>query len=352
MIKEISPQAIEAAFQVDENDPFGLLSLRSNIQGLLVERGIWADLSSICLFNGSQQAIWLIANQLLNPGDLVAIPETCYLPIKEIFQSKGAQIITVRQDGNGIDINHLEQITKKSNLALLFAMPNGHYPTGESWTYDKKVAVLQLAQKYSFIILEDDFYGELYYQPTPPISLYSLASDLQEDVCVFYTSSYHMLIHSNIRLGYLLIPKQNIETFVHAKYLLDKTASILSQYLLLFLWQEINLSHYLQKLRSTLKLSRHAMLQSLKRWLPREYRFSCPEVGVSTWVYPSIPFDGFQFFERCLAEHVFVMPGEAFAIESPVPGFQVNFGKMPPDMLDEAIRRIGKVLNRLPKKNT
>ncbi|SFJ68847.1 aminotransferase-like domain-containing protein [Thermoflavimicrobium dichotomicum] len=345
-LKEVSNQALDSSLKVEESDPFGVSDLRSKIQGLLVERGIWSDLSSLCIFNGSQQAIWLIADLLLKPGDIVVIPETCYLPIKEIFQSKGAQVVSIRQVSDGIDLDHLEQICQKKSISLLFTMPNGHYPTGASWSEEKKRAVIALAQKRNFPILEDDFYAELYYTPIPPTTLYALATNMAPNVSIFYTSSFHMLIHTNIRLGYLIVPEPYVEIMHHAKSLVDKTASVFTQYLLLHLWEKINFPNYLKQLRQRLKTARNQMLESLERWLPPGYTFSSPQVGITTWVHPPHPMDETRFIEQCLAEHVFVMPGEAFAVEQPVPGFQVNFGKIPPEILDQAIQRIGKILRR------
>ncbi|MBA4494897.1 GntR family transcriptional regulator [Paenactinomyces guangxiensis] len=137
-LKEVAGKAVELALHMEEHDPFGLLPLRSKIQGLLIEKGFWSELSSICMVNGTQQAISLLADQLLTTEDVVGITEMCYLPVKEVFQQKGARVIPIRQDRNGIDLTHLEEVCKNEKLTYLYTMPNAHYPTGESWSAEKK----------------------------------------------------------------------------------------------------------------------------------------------------------------------------------------------------------------------
>ncbi|MBA4494898.1 aminotransferase class I/II-fold pyridoxal phosphate-dependent enzyme [Paenactinomyces guangxiensis] len=195
----------------------------------------------------------------------------------------------------------------------------------------------------NFSIIEDGYYSELYFTPLPPATLFTMASDLPSNrrVSVFYFSSFSTILHPNLRIGYLVIPPEWAKRFQYAR---DTTTSLVSQQLLLQLWETIQLPEYLAQLRKKLCYARNRMIESLEEWIPQGYTYSYPQMGVSGWVYAPAAFNGLDFFERCLAEHVFVMPDEAFAAEDPVPGFQVKFGHIPPQMLDEGIKRIGRVL--------
>jgi GntR family transcriptional regulator/MocR family aminotransferase len=239
-LKEVATKAVAASFTEEEADPFGLLALRGKIHDLLADKGFWAETNSICMVNGTQQALWLLADQLISEGDVVGIPEMCYLPIKQTFQEKGARVIAIRQDGNGINLEHLETVCRTEKLKLLYTMPNAHYPTGESWSMSKKEAVLHLAAEWGFTLIEDEYFGELYYTPHPPVTLYSLAARADFGVNVYYTSSFSTIIHPNLRLGYMVLPPPATERFRHAKFLLDSTTSPISQQLLLHLWDYIN----------------------------------------------------------------------------------------------------------------
>ncbi|WP_027417224.1 PLP-dependent aminotransferase family protein [Aneurinibacillus terranovensis] len=338
--------AVELAFIQEELEPFGLIPLRSRIQGLLAARGFWAEEKSICIVSGTQQALWLITDQFIKPGDIVGVPEMCYLPARDVFRDRGARIVPIKLGSDGIDVEHLMEVCRREPLAMLYAMPNAHYPTGASWTHETKQAVLTLAVHYGFKIIEDEYFGELYYSPLPPSTLYSLAKNGkgQSKVPVFYMSSFSTITHPNLRLGYMVVPEAHTERLERAKYLLDSTTSVISQQLLLNVWERVNIPEYLAGLRATLKKARDAMIDSLTRWTPDPFSFNEPAMGVCTWVYAPGNFTSMDFFEQCLARHVYVMPADAFAVEDPVPGFQVKFGSLSPQMLDEGLRRIGEVL--------
>jgi GntR family transcriptional regulator/MocR family aminotransferase len=130
----------------------------------------------------------------------------------------------------------------------------------------------------------------------------------------------------------------------------DAATSPIVQQLLLLFWEEMDLPRFLVQKRNELRMARDQTADSLSRWLPRGYSFYIPQSGINMWVFAPACFDGLTFMERCMREHVFVMPDEAFAVDKPVSGFQVRFGHIPLRVLDEGIKRIGRVLATLSVK--
>ncbi|WCN38812.1 PLP-dependent aminotransferase family protein [Aneurinibacillus uraniidurans] len=342
--KQAMGEVFEQTFSQEKADPFGLINLREKIQGMMAGRGMWADVESICMVNGTQQALWLLADQFIKPGDVIGVPEMCYLPARDIFCDRGARIVPLPLGRNGIDIDKLEAVCRKEKLSMLYAMPNAHFPTGMSWPLAIKHQVLALASEYGFSILEDEYFGELYFTPLPPPTLYSLAQEEHIDVDVFYISSFSTMIHPNLRLGYMVTPEKHGPRIRQAKYLLDGTTSVMAQQALLLAWERADFPDYVERLRMMLREARDGAITSLRRWMPERYSFEVPTMGTCTWVYAPPEFDSLRFFERCLARGVYVRPGDAFAVEDPVPGFQVKFGAVEPRILEEGLRRIGEVL--------
>jgi GntR family transcriptional regulator / MocR family aminotransferase len=345
-LKRIAARAVEEALRVETWEPFGFTDLRSRIQGLLAGRGIWAETPYICVTGGSQQAISLIADLVLGPDDVVGVPPMCYLPVKEALAKRGARVVPVRQDERGIDPDHLREVCRKEGLSALYAMPCAHYPTGESWDEDRKRLVLEIAEERNLLVIEDDYFGELYYTGKPLASLWSLAGAGEEKAActVLYTTSFSTVLHPNLRMGVLLVPTRLTARFSRAKSLLDGTTPSVNQQLLLHLWNDLDFPVYLDRLRKRLLFARDALAESLANWLPPGCGYQLPRAGVCGWVHVPEPFDDIRFFERCLRENIFVMPDIAFALDVPQPGFQVKFGHLPPNVLDEAIRRIGRIL--------
>ncbi|WP_276915451.1 PLP-dependent aminotransferase family protein [Aneurinibacillus aneurinilyticus] len=341
--RQAGEEAVEGMFAAGNPDPFGLLSLRSRIQGLLAARGCWTDIEDICMVNGTQQALWLLADQICKPGDAVAVPAMCYLPARDVFCDRGLRVISIPLGSEGMDIDTLEKICEKEKITALYAMPNAHYPTGASWSMSTKQAVLALAERFGFSIIEDEYFGELYYTPYPPSTLYGMAGEKGE-VSVFYMSSFSTIVHPNLRLGYMVLPRTYRERLQQAKYLLDGTTAVLSQQLFLHVWDRVNFPVYMERKREELRQARNAAMDSLHRRLPAEYMFHTPDMGVCTWVYAPQNFDSLRFFDSCLKRGVYVLPGAAFAVEDPIPGFQVKFGSVAPAVLDEGLQCIAEVL--------
>jgi DNA-binding transcriptional MocR family regulator len=149
ILRQVASRAVEASWQVESHDPFGLTALRSKIQGLLAGRGFWTEAETICMVNGSQQAISLVADQLLSPESAIGVPDMGYLPVLEVFRDKGARLVPIRHNHTGIDIAHLRAMCEAHPLRALYVMPHGQYPTGSSWSGAKKRQVLQLARPYN-----------------------------------------------------------------------------------------------------------------------------------------------------------------------------------------------------------
>jgi len=346
-LKKVAEKAVEATWQTEEANPFGLAELRSRIQSMLAQRGFWCDLSTICVVSGSQQAIALIAQEEVGPGVGVGLPAMCYLPIKEVFAERGARLFSIRQDEQGIDLEQVKWACERG-MSVLYAMPNCHYPTGASWSQETKERLLDLANRYRLTVIEDEYYGELYHTPRPPLALFSLASGRigEERATVYYVSSFSTLLHPHFRLGFFVMPDGKRERFQRAKFLLDNATSLVSQHLLSRLWEEIDWPGYLEQKRRELTAAHSHMVECLKRWLPPGYHFQEVRMGVCAWVHAPASFDGHAFFERCLNEHLFVMPDWAFAVDQPTPGFQLRFGQMEPNLYEEGFKRLTRVASR------
>jgi GntR family transcriptional regulator / MocR family aminotransferase len=348
-LKRVASLAVEAAFQ-SASDPMGLPALRERIQSLLTSRGLWCETERISVVSGTQQAVSLIAQYWITSRDVVAVPEMCYLPVKEALAGRGAKIVTYRVQPGEMDWREIENTIQREKWTWICVMPGAHYPTGIAWSEEEKRSFLEMASRTGISILEDDYYGELYLSEKPPLSLAALADEWPSDERppVFYLCSFSPVLHPVLRIGYAVLPRERAESFRQAKYLSDAATSPVVQQLLLLFWKEMDLPRFLAKKRNELRMARDQTAHSLSRWLPRGYSFHIPRSGTNMWVFSPSGFDGLTFMERCMREHVFVMPDEAFAVDKPVSGFQIRFGHIPQRVLDEGIKRIGRVLATLP----
>lgn len=342
-LQSVAAEAVWLATSEESFDPFGLPALRSALQGWLTQQGVYADEHQICVVNGTQQALHLIASLVVDPEATVFVPELVYLAAQEVFRDFGAHIRTLPMGPDGIDLQPLQEALLTEQVCAVYAMPNGHYPTGWSWTKTQKETLLALAERHQFAVVEDDYFAGFYYGAQPPESLLAMAG---EQVSVYYLSTFSHVTHPGFRLGLLVCPNVMVDRMRRAKFLADTHTSTVLQHMLLALFESGLLADALPGLRQRFRAHRDLAVESCRKWLPDSFSVHSPESGLSAWVAAPGKL-GIPFFRACLEEHVLVMPDEVFALSEPAdPGFQVNFAAVEPDVLDEGIRRIGRVLRR------
>ncbi len=340
-LQQEAPAAVADATKSDRIDPLGLSGLRSAVQGFLTERGIFAQDGRICIVNGTQQGLEVIARLTVRPGSLVFVPAMCYLAAREIFLDHGARVQSLPISPLGVDLRPLEDaLDRKDDVALVYAMPNGHYPTGWSWTDEQKSSLLQLAGAHGFSIAEDDYYGGFYYEDSPPMTLCAMA---QEDIRLFYLQSFSSLVHPSLRLGALIVPEGDSAPVERIKYLMDIGTSPFAQHLLLRVWRTGAVSRHLESRLPRLRAKLQDVFASCRKWLPADCEMVQPEAGLSFWVATPVPTD-LKFVDLCLRVGVLAMPGRAFETDVDLNGFQVHLEASDSRELDEGLRRIAQVI--------
>lgn len=130
------------------------------------------DPSQLLITSGAQQGIDLIAQTLLKPGDIVLVESPCYSAALDIFINKGAQIIPVPLDNHGVRSDLIDDICQSKNPVLLYTNPTFQNPTGTVMSKERRMELIELAELYKFFIIEDDSFGEIYFEGAtvpPPI---------------------------------------------------------------------------------------------------------------------------------------------------------------------------------------
>lgn len=165
----------------------GFSSLRKVISTYMQKRSCFCQPSEIMVLSGSQQGIDLITRAFINPGDLILIEEPSFFPAIQSFRAAGAKIMAVPMENDGMDMEILEQLLSRYRPKFLYTMPAYHNPTGICMSLAKRIRLLELVNKYGIPVLEDDPYGELYFegQPLSPPEIHG-----QKRICHV---SFHLL---------------------------------------------------------------------------------------------------------------------------------------------------------------
>ncbi|ATD55374.1 MocR-like pyridoxine biosynthesis transcription factor PdxR [Clostridium chauvoei] len=205
-------------------EPLGYEELRKTIN-----KAFWNDslnLDNILIVSGAQQGIDIASKAMLNINDNVIVEKPTYGGALSVFKWRRANIFEVKIKEDGIDIDEFEEVLKKNKIRCFYTMSYFHNPTGISYSRDKKLKLLELAEKYDFYIIEDDYLSELIYEDG---HVHEPFKKLDKNDRVIYIKSFSKIFLPGIRLGYIITPDEFRENIQNSKINTDIATSSLMQ---------------------------------------------------------------------------------------------------------------------------
>lgn len=323
----------------------GYAPLRATITHVLASQGVQAHPDQVLVTSGSQQALALVCQTLLRPGDVVLVERPTYNLALELFQSLGLQAAGVPIDQHGMQMAALEQALQQRRPRLIYTIPNFQNPSGVCLSVARRRELVGLAQRYGVPVLEDDFVGDLRYhgRALPAVKA------LDPGGLVIYTGSFSKMLMPGLRVGYLLADGPVFDRLVRQKRVSDLTTSTLMQRAL---DRFVTVGRYQAHLRRSCRIysqRRDAMLAALRRYLPADVQVEPPQGGLFMW--PRLPerLSSLELLPLALEEGVGFAPGARF-FPDPAEGarfLRLNFAVCTPAEIDEGVRRLGRALRRL-----
>ncbi|CAI3943074.1 DNA-binding transcriptional regulator [Commensalibacter communis] len=241
--------------QDDETAQLGLYSFRQAVQNHMHKRlGLKVDLSEILITTGTQQALFLISQTLLKPGDRIGVeaPSSFYrLPI---FQAAGLRICALPMDENGVTLQGLKALVQKHPIKMVFLNPLFQNPTGSCMDQKRKQQILEYCHHYQIPLIEDDACSMLSFSSNVNITPIKAFDTHQQ---VIYMGSLSKYMGKNIRAGWVIAPKSIIAQLAHIRQQIDGGLSVLPQLLAehyLRHQQDQHCSHLQQQLALKAKL--------------------------------------------------------------------------------------------------
>src|SRR6266581_4676320 len=236
----------------------GLQSLRRNIAAYMRKRGVAVNAEHILILSGSTQGIGLIGRFLLNPGDEVVVEVPTYLGAIQSFRALGARVIGVPTDNDGIRVDLLESILARHRPRLIYTLPTFQNPTGIVMSPERRRRLLLLARRYQTPILEDDTYGEIYFEGKQFQPLKSLDTNGQ----VLYLSTYSKILAPGLRVAWLAAPEALIERLSLHKQIFDLNTNAIGQWAVSEILRRDLLDDHLAMLRQRYQQKRDLMLDA------------------------------------------------------------------------------------------
>jgi GntR family transcriptional regulator/MocR family aminotransferase len=318
----------------------GLPALRQSLASYLRDnRGVRCDWRQIVITAGSQQALFILAKLLLQPGNRVYMEDPGYVEARLAWQSAGARILPGTVDDEGLRL----PARRLGDLALIYTTPSRQFPTGVSLSLARRLALIDLAGRTRCWIIEDDYDSELRYSAPPLPSLQSLDPGGR----VIYVGTFSKLLFPSLRLGYVVVPEPLLDGFSALKHLIDDHLPLVDQATLApFLESGAFYSHIRRCRRAYAE--RQACLLQLFRGsdLPLEFRYT--DGGMNLMGFLPSGTDDASWSARLGAAGFDVPPLSHYAMRPTRPGLVFGFTAFAPEVIRAAFERMCRVLGRQP----
>lgn len=323
----------------------GAMALRVELARVSSARGMAAEPADVLTLSGSQQGIDLLARTLLNPGDVVLVEAPTYPAALSAFRFAGAAIHQVATDDEGLVIDALEAALVRLKPKLLYTVPTFGNPSGRTLGEARRRALLELAVRHRCLVIEDDPYGDLYFDNAPPPSLYALrhAVDGAEGI-VAYLSSLSKTLAPGLRLGWMLGPPDVRRACVLAKQTDDMHASTLTQAVAAAYLKQGLFHAQLPRLRQAYAARAAALVRALEEQLGTRIRFTAPGGGMFVWArVPGV--DTTQWLKSAIEQRVMFVPGAAFFAQEPDAAcFRLSFASQDEAGIAQGVARLAAAL--------
>jgi len=232
----------------------------------------------IVITNGSQEAMYVVAQLLLQIGDEVAVEALGYPPAMEAFRCAGASVVGIQQDKNGIIPDDLEAKILLGNIRLIYLTPLHQYPTTVTLTVSRRMAIYQLAATHGIPIIEDDYDHEYHYrcQPLAPMA----AHDPQH--LVIYISTFSKIMFPGARVGFMALSPSMTQAVKDYRVLINHKSNVLMQSALARWMKEGGFERHIRRTtRINLQRRDHAItvLNAVNR-----FEFEIPDGGMALWL--------------------------------------------------------------------
>ena len=334
----------DAAFALQYGVTEGYTPLRQAISKRLKEKfHIGTENDELIIVSGGQQGIDLATKVLCNEGDVILSENPAFIGALNTFRSYGAKLVPVDVLDDGMDLEQLEkELQTQEKVKMLYTIPSFQNPLGTCTTLEKRKAVYDLCVKYGCIILEDNPYGELRFEGEDIPTIKSMDTE----GIVLYCGSMSKVMSAGIRVGFVCGPKQIVSKMVVGKQASDVHTNLFFQILIHRYMEQCDFDAHVQSIRKLYKHKSSLMLDGIRKYFPKEVKYTTPEGGLFLWCTLPEGVDMLGFVQYAKERGVAIVPGIAFNVDDTAPSqcFRLNYSTPSDEQIEKGIQILGQAL--------
>ena len=269
----------------------------------------------------------------------------------QAWNAYGAEYIAVPSDENGMITDALED-KLRTGPKFIYVLPNFQNPTGVTISLERRMKIIELADRYGVPIIEDDPYGQLRFEGEPIPSVAYLDNEMRSDNDgityrgnVIYLSTFSKILAPGLRLGWITAPPEVIRKLVQAKQGADLHTPTFNQVVAYEVGKGGFIDQHVKLIRSVYFERRNVMLDALEEFMPEGVHWTRPQGGLFLWATMPEDMDNAELLKDAIKEKVAFVPGEAF---HPNGGgkntMRLNFSMPTPEKITIGMERLGRVV--------
>lgn len=328
----------------------GYQPLREQLAAFMQSKGAQVAADQLIVTTGSQQALDLLGKCLVDPDSKAIVEGPTFLATIQCFRLYGAELISAPIDGEGVQVDELERLITEHKPKFVYLIPTFGNPSGAMLSLERRKRVLELAVKYQTLIIEDDPYGDLYFDAPPPPSLLALSAQVpgSRDWLV-HCGSLSKVLSPGLRVGWMVAPPELLAKATMCKQFSDAHTSTFAQATAAQYLAGGHMPGTLARVREVYGARAKTMGDALRNDLGAAIDFVQPQGGLFVWARLTGAGgkikDGNEFAKRAIAEGVAFVPGAPFYCANPdLSTLRLSFATADEGKIREGIGRLAKAL--------
>ena len=320
-------------------DHMGLLTLRETIASYLrTARSVRCEAEQVMIVSGSQQALVITAHVLLDPASSVWVEEPGYRLARDAFALNQCNVVPIPVDKEGLNVAAGILRCRKARAAIV--TPSHQFPFGVTMSAQRRLQLLDWAQNTGAWIIEDDYDSEYRYESSPIASLQGL--DLNRRV--IYVGTFSKVLFPSLRLGYVVIPPDLVDSFLTVRRALDLGPPNFSQEVLTDFIGEGHFERHIRRMRILYRERRTILVESIEREFGSMVEVLGSDAGMHLTMKLPNEISDIQIAERAARQNLWIWPlSAAFFGQAAFPGFVLGFGSTAAADIPDSVRKLRKL---------
>lgn len=298
----------------------------------------------IIAVNGTQEALFLIAQLLLKSGERVAVEPLGYRPAWNAFRSAGAELVALKQHAKGIDTLHLKEQIIEKNIKLIYLTPLHQYPTTVTLPLEERMAIYSLAVEHNVIIVEDDYDHEFHYdsQPLAPMA----ANDPNGQV--IYLASFSKIMFPGSRIGCIAVDQSLVPALLNYRAVINHKPNSLVQEAIALWMKDGAFERHLRRMTKIYQQRRQGIVEALTHFKQSgiDFDYYLPAGGMALWL--DIKGHAKELEQFCLSNNIYIQTEHQFHLNKQNDQnrfIRLGFAAMDSDRLAQGLTRIFEFLS-------